>query len=172
MGRKKQKPNEYYPFEARSKLTQDRNGGWKHKYQDGSGKEKTDTTVNISMSMLTSAAYCDLTARQRQLYLIAKAQFFGAVSRPAKDYPDIEQYQLYQGRGYFYLNHALVSDVFKLYPKSDHKAFYRDVKELESHGFIERVSNTDRQTVDKTNKQRTIFRYTESWKDWKQADTS
>ena len=165
MARKK-KPNEYYLFESRSRLKHDINGGWKHKYTVN-GCEKTDTTVNLCMSMITSEAYLDLTARQRELYLIAKSQFFGAVSRPARDFPEIEQYQEYSGRIYFYLNHALVSDIFKLYPKSDHKAFYRDVSVLEEHGFIERVTNKGHRQVTDTNKQRTVFKYSDAWKTWK-----
>ena len=162
---RKRKPPEFYLFEARSRLAQDKNGGWKHKYMDN-GSWKTDTTVNIAMSMLTSPAFCDLTPRQRQLYLIAKAQFFGAVSRPGTDFPDIQQYQQYDRKMYFYLNNALAVDVYRLYSKSDRRGFYNDVAALEAHGFIERVTNTDRQQITHTNKQRTIFRYSEGWKAW------
>lgn len=172
MGQKNKKPPEYNRFESRSFLEQDYNGNWKHRYTAENGKRRTETTTALHYSLLTSDAFKDLTASQRMLYVYAKTQFYGAVSRPAKDFKDIKEYQEQQGRMFFYLNHKLMTEVFGLYAKSNHRSLYRDVQALEDHGFIERVTNikTDGEkggNIEGGNHMRTIYKYSEDWKDWK-----
>lgn len=166
MGRnRKDKPPEYYSFEARSRLEKDR-GRWKHKFLNPrNGKHETDATANIAYSMLISDAFIDLTPRQRCLYLYAKAQFYSARSRPGDDYKDIEELQEYDRKRYFYLNHRLLSDVFGLYPKTNHRDLYKDIQALIQHGFIELYSGGG--NVEHGNHMRAIYRYSDGWKDWK-----
>lgn len=149
----KNKQQPYMPFESLSNNRE-------HKYMSN-GKQYTDTTANICYSMLISPAFKDLTARQRILYVYAKTQYFGARSRPKSDFPDIEEYKRDNGRKYFYLNHFLMSDVFGLYPKSNTRDLYVDIKALIEHGFIEQVSNG------KINQKRSIYTYCDKWKEWK-----
>lgn len=164
MSRKnKYKIREFYAFEATSKLTENADGQTQHKFIHN-GKEQVDTTTVITYSMMVSEAFKDLTARQRMLYIYAKAQFYGARSRPCRDFPDITDFHEYNGQRYFYLNHRLLSDVYGLYPKSNHRDLYKDIEELVKHGFIEYY--TEPKAVNKSNHMRTIYRYSEAWKEW------
>lgn len=157
---KKNRVKNYYPFESMSKVERCVDGKDKHRFiMDG--KEHTDTTTMITYSMMISAAFKDLTARQRMLYIYAKSQFYGARSRPCNDFKDIETFKEYNGARYFYLNHRLLSDVYSLYPKSNHRDLYADIEALINHGFIEKYSGG------KSNHARAIYRYSEAWKDWK-----
>lgn len=160
MARKKKK-NPYFPFESLSTSPE-------HTYIDSSGRSLTDTTTNICVSMMRSPPFKDLTPRQRMLYIYAKSQFYGAVSRPSKDFPDIDKFGKYEGRAYFYLNHKLLTDVFGLYTKGNYRDLYRDIDALETHGFIERVTNVERKPTTETNGMRTIFQYSDKWKSWKE----
>lgn len=166
MSRRKYKIQDFYPFEGKSKVKTCSDGKERHRFLDN-GKEQTDTTTLLTYSMLTSEAYKDLTPRQKQLYVIAKSQFYGARSRPCRDFPDIKEFQEYKGQKYFYLNHVLVSDIFGLYPKSNHRDLYKDVKALIDHGFIEQYSGSG--NVGSGNHMRSIYRYSEGWKDWKKG---
>lgn len=90
MGKSKaeKKPREHYRFESKSTLKQCKDGKWRHKFINDKGNEQTDPTTQIMYTMLISPAFKDLTARQRMLYVYAKSQFYGAVSRPAGDFKD------------------------------------------------------------------------------------
>lgn len=162
---KKYKIQDYYPFEATSKVKACLDGKERHRFIDGQGKEQTDTTTLLTYSMMISGAFKDLTARQRMLYVYAKSQFYGARSRPCNDFRDIPEFKEYKGQKYFYLNHRLLTDVYGLYPKNNHRDLYKDIAELVKHGFMEYY--TEPKAVNKSNHMRTIFRYSEAWKDWK-----
>lgn len=163
--KRKYEIKDFYRFEATSSVKENNAGHRKHIYIDENGKEQTDTTTTICYSMLIHPAFKDLTARQRMLYVYAKTQFYGARSRPKKDFPDIAEFAEYDGRKYFYLNHFLMSDVFGMYPKSNHRDLYKDIAALVEHGFIEWY--TEPKTIDKGNHMRTIYRYSDAWKQWK-----
>ena len=153
MGKRKRK-RAYRNWESMSKTTD-------HKYWNGK-RNVTDTTTNICQSMMLSKAWRDMSARQRQLYVIAKSQYYGAYSRPVKDYPEIEMYKN-NDKDYFYLNRALVSGVHGLYPQSNTRDLYNDINVLIEHGFIERVSDG------RPNKMRSIYTYSDAWKYWQQT---
>ena len=165
MSRNKYKIQEFFPFEALSKIKTCTDGKERHRFIDRNGKEQTDTTTVLAYSLMISEAFKDLTARQRMLYVYAKGQFYGARSRPKDDFRDIPDFKEWQGRKYFYLNHRLVSDIYGLYPKSNHRDLYKDIEALVKHGFIE--YHTEPKAVNKSNHMRTIYRYSEAWKDWK-----
>lgn len=165
MARNKYRIQDYYPFEATSKVKTCTDGKDRHRFIDRNGKEQTDTTTTLTFSMMTSEAFKDLTARQRMLYVYAKSQFYGARSRPSTDFRDIEEFKEYKGQKYFYLNHKLLVDVYGLYPKTNHRSLYADIKALVSHGFIEWY--TEPKAINKSNHMRAIYRYSEAWKQWK-----
>lgn len=116
-----------------------------------------DTSANIYDSMLISAAFRDLSARQRMLYVYCKSQYYGK-RKPQADYPGIEAVQ---GDECFYLNHALISDVYGLYPKTNRRDFYRDMQKLADNGFIEIVSSGY------AAKKRSIYKFSDKWSGWK-----
>lgn len=169
------KPYEYYRFESKSTLKQNKNGKWKHVFVNDKGNEQTETTTQIMYSMLISPAFKDLTTRQRMLYIYAKSQFFGAVSRPSDDFKGedgkpLEKFRRYEGKECFYLNHKLMSEVFELYPKTNHRDLYFDIEALVQRGFIERVTGVERKQTTETNHMRNIYKYSERWKEIDETD--
>lgn len=166
MSRKRNyKIQDFFPFESLSRVKACTDGKERHRYIDDKGKEQTDTTAVLTYSMRTHAAFKDLSSRQRDLYECAKFQFYGARSRPCNDFRDIAEFKEYGGKKYFYLNHRLVTDVFGIYPKTNHRDLYKDIKALVTHGFIEWY--TEPKAVNNSNHMRAIYRYSEAWKDWK-----
>ena len=113
--------------------------------------------------MLISDAWQDLTSRQRDVYLAAKMQFFGARSRPANDYPELEELQGYKGKECFYLNHRFLTKVYRIYPESNRRDLYKDIKALIEHGFIEEVIHGDAKGG---NYHRSIYKYSDKWQEW------
>lgn len=124
------------------------------KVKTTSGKEKADTSANIFESMLLSQAFQSLNARQRILYVICKAQYYGK-RKPEKDYPEIDQFQ---GDDKFYLNWSLVQR-YGVYRPSMSSNFYADMKALADKGFIEIISSG------KTHRKKTIYKFSDRWKE-------
>lgn len=170
MAKRDKKPPEHYNFESRSKLKQNKSGKWQHRFINPKNQnEETDSAAQIMYSMLISDAFQDLTARQRMLYVYSKAQFYGARSRPCDDFKEIPEFQEWQGRKYFYLNRKLMSDIYGLYEKGSRK-LYADIDALIGHGFIERYSqggNVKQDDGYHGNHMRSIYFYSDKWKDWK-----
>ena len=165
MARNKHNKKPYYPFESKSALRMNGRGEEKHIFTEN-GKDHIETTTLICWSMLTSGAFCDLTPRQRMLYICAKSLFYGSRSSPKREYPDITEFQRYKKADYyFYLNHNLVTSVFKLYPKSNHRDLYKDIRALVGHGFIEYFNEP--KAVNSSNHMRTIYCFSDGWKQWK-----
>ena len=125
------------------------------KFIDNNGTSRADTSANIYESMLLSRAYQDLKTRQQQLYTICKAQYYGK-RKPSKDYPDMEHLQ---GDDMFYLNLAAVVQ-YGLYTKNMRKEFYNDMKALEQHGFIKKVSQGG------YSNRKSIYQFTADWQTW------
>lgn len=171
------KPNEYERFEAceTSCVRQNENGKWAHMFQGNDGQWRYDNTTNLTQGMLESEAFKDLTPRQRMLYIYAKSQFFNATNRPADDFPEVEKFQAHKGQMYFYLNHALLSDVFGLYPKSNTRDLYKDAAALEAHGFIKcvtpkRPSGKRNHAIENGKYSCLIYTYSDAWHHWKRAE--
>ena len=155
----------FEPFEATSGVGRTAGGSQKLIYIDQQGRGQRETSTQIAYSMLVSPAFKDLTARQRMLYIYAKSQFYGARDRPCNTYPDVEEYQQHRGMMHFYLNHNLLSGVFGLYSKDNHRCLYNDIKAIVAHGFIEPC--TAGGNVTSSNHTRRIYKYSTAWKDWK-----
>lgn len=125
-------------------------------YTDATGHKRTDTSANIYESMLTSDAWKDLSFRQRALYTVCKAQYYGK-RKPGKDFPELPDVQ---GDDCFYMNAAAV-ERYGIYTKNMHREFYGDLKALCAHGLITCVSNG------RANKSRSIYRFSAAWGTWK-----
>lgn len=128
------------------------------RFKASNGLEYADTSANIYMSMLLAPAYLDLNNRQRQLYLVMKAQYFGK-RKPRQDY---KEESLFDSDEYFYMNFAAVQG-YGLYTKNMQKEFAADKQALCDHGFIELVSSGA-----KTHK-KSIYKYSDKWQQWQQA---
>lgn len=146
-----------WPDKGRSKwIGMSRKKKYSPKTFESAGRTN-DTSANIYDSMLISEAFKDLNARQRMLYVYCKNQYYGK-RKPQADYPDIDAVQ---GDECFYMNHALITDVYGLYPKTNHRDFYRDMQKLAENGFIEIISSGY------TAKKRSIYRFSEKWLSWR-----
>jgi len=117
-----------------------------------------DTSANIYESMLQSKAFKDLTTKQRELYVYAKGQRYGK-KKPGKDYKD---YPEFQGDELFYLNFGLVK-AYGIYTEGNKGEFYKNIKALVEHGFIEVVSSGA-----KTHS-KSIYRYSDRWQTWEDS---
>jgi hypothetical protein len=83
----------------------------------------SDISANIYLSMLMSKAWGELTAKQRELYLYCKMQFFAEKLKPIKN-----------NRNSFTMNTAKWHDLYGLYTRKN--GFYKDMTALIEHGFI------------------------------------
>lgn len=112
---------------------------------------KNDTSANICLSMLMSEAWQQLSAKQQQLYLYCKAQYYG---QRKKDRP-----QEYDGSlEYFTFNKSKWCDLYGLYSKNDDKGFIRDMSALIEYGFIKCVRQGALQ------KKKNIYCYSDKWR--------
>lgn len=121
---------------------------------ESTGNSK-DTTASIYNSMLTHPAFTSLKTRQKILYVYIKLQLYGK-RKPKHDFPEVEEVA---SDLCFYLNHAAVVD-YGLYVESNHKDFYKDMQELEEHGFIEKISSG------KTHRKKNIYKFSSKWQEW------
>ena len=111
-----------------------------------------DTSANIFESMLRSPAYMALTDRQRCLYVVCKAQYYGK-QNPLKEYGEKFDDQC------FFLDWKSMQH-YGLYKQHSH--FYRDMRALIAAGFIERVFSGARI------REKSVYRYSSQWrKGWK-----
>ena len=129
------------------------------RYVDADGKIRADTSANIYESLLTSKAFKDLNSKQQIFYVFCKAQYYGK-RKPEKDYKSIEEVQ---GPEFFYLSWRAVQE-YGLYTPTSHSNFYRDMSELERHGFIEKVSSG------KSQHKKSIYKFSAKWHEWKEKD--
>ena len=129
---------------------------YKPKDFESTGKSN-DTSANIYESMLESPAFKDMTKNQRLLYVYMKAQYYGK-RKPSKDYPD--EIEL-QDQKMFYFNRAIAIKYGIIKENSNNKEFYRDIHEIEKHGFIKTVANG------KSTKTKSIYQFSDLWQVWK-----
>lgn len=100
-------------------------------FVDKNGTHRKDTFATIYESMLLSKAFRTLTARQKSLYLLCKAQIMGK-RKPKEDY---KEYGLYQEEECFYLRYETLID-YGLYTKASTHYIADDFKALEEHGLV------------------------------------
>ena len=102
-----------------------------------SAKGVGDTSANIYRSMLLHPACKDLTASQFRLYVYCKSELYG------KNRHDLDGFPAYvrEDPAYFTFNKAKwqKDGLYGLYSNSGQ--FYRDIKALIEHGFIDCVQS-------------------------------
>lgn len=146
------KANEYESFETTGYLENKH-----HYFEDMNGNRRSDSKIGITTSMMLHPAYLDLTAQQRNLYLIAKYQYHNAPDMPCK-HNENDLYKGRTGKRYIYLNRKL-AEVFHVYSDGkNNKSFYRDITALVEHGFIV--------PIERENNQRTIYLLSDEWKNY------
>ena len=107
--------------------------------------------TKISDNMYYSAAYQDLSMRQRQLYFQMKQQFYPklvvhGVTIEAND------------KNIIYPRSLWIKDY------SSWRTFHKDLEALKSHGFIEELRNG------KESRTKNIYSFSEGWKCWRKKD--
>ena len=126
-------------------------------FKDHKGKNVADTSANIYESMLRSQAFKDLNTKSKMLYVYCKSQYYGK-RKPRVDYPLIS---VFNDDSCFYLSWRDIQN-YGLYTDTQHSNFYKDMKVLIEHGFIERVASG------RTNRTKTIYRFSARWIEWRQ----
>lgn len=123
----------------------------KHLYQKKpfeSTGASNDTSANVYMSMLLSAAWRALTAQQQRLYLYCKAQLYAEKQKPNND-PFC-----------FTMNQSKWAELYGLYEKSNAKGFYRDMSALIEKGFITCVE------CGAITRTKSIYRFSSMWQNY------
>jgi hypothetical protein len=108
----------------------------------------SDTSANLYMSMLTSSAWRDLSAKQQVLYTYCKAQYYGEKMKPKQD------------SECFTMNQSKWCGLYGLYEKGNAKGFYRDMEALIEHGFITCVE------CGAVTRTKSIYRFSSKWKQY------
>lgn len=108
--------------------------------------QPSDVSANIYESMLLSAAWQDLSATAKVLYLVCKAQYYAERKKPIPD--DSTTFTMNQGKW---------ADKYKIYDKRNAKGFQRDVEALIEHGLIECVE------CGVTTRTKSIYRFSSGW---------
>lgn len=107
-----------------------------------------DTSANIYVSMLLSAAWRALTAQQQRLYLYCKAQLYAEKQKPNNDHLC------------FTMNQSKWAELYGLYEKSNAKGFYRDMSALIEKGFITCVQ------CGAITRTKSIYRFSSMWQNY------
>ena len=107
-----------------------------------------DTSANIYMSMLTSDAWRELSAKQQVLYIYCKAQYYGEKTK-ATGNPLA-----------FTMNQSKWRDLYGLYKKNDEKSFYRDIAALIEKGFIVCLESGA------TTRTKSIYAFSDKWRQY------
>lgn len=138
---------EYKPkaFEAKSSVT-----GARFTTEDG--KARPDTFTIIYESMLCSPAYKALSNKEKQLYTLCKAQYYGK-RKPKQDYPSTPEVQ---GDECFYFNREMAIG-YGWCKENDTGPLYEGLKTLIAFGFIDLVISG------KANHRKSVYRYSNRW---------
>ena len=109
----------------------------------------SDTSANIYESMLKSDAWFDLTATQKVLFLVCKAQYYCQ-----KKKPDGNRFR-------FTMNRNKWLNEYKLYSEGNQAGFYRDMEALIEKGFIKC------EFCGAFTRTRNIYEYSDKWRLYK-----
>ena len=108
--------------------------------------ESNDTSANIYISMLMSKAWKELSAKQHELYLYCKAQYYAEKKKPIAD-----------NSLSFTMNQSKWRDLYELYTSSNKNSFYRDMNVLIEHGFIRCIY------CGSTTRTKSIYEFSDKW---------
>lgn len=117
----------------------------------------SDISANIYLSMLTSPAWKDLSAKQQSLYLVCKAQYYAEKEKPKTVNSAGEEET---DRKAFTMNQSKLIDTFGLYSKGNMNRFYQDMAALIEHGFIVCLRSG------KNTRTKSVYRYSSMWTQW------
>ena len=133
-----------------------RKGKYTPKAFESDGRSN-DTSANIYESMLTSEAWKDLSSQERDMYICMKAQYYGK-RKPSKDkqYKELPSVSIDETCFWFPYNYTK-----KYGLPTNKKDFYKRIKNLINHGFIQSVING------KCNQQNSVYKLSSNWKYWK-----
>lgn len=148
---------------SRSRRTIDKGQPFETTYRIN-GKEP-DTFTRIYESVLISEAFQDLSPQVQMLYICMRAQYYGK-RKPNREYDEsfILWDQIKTDDCFFFSRH-MASKYMKKYEKNSSR-LYRDIKVLEEHGFIETVFSG------KSSKSKSVYKYSDKWKEWKPQTVS
>lgn len=132
-------------------------GDQKMTYTDRFGKKRSDSFCMVFESLLQSAAYTDLSDKQKALYIVCTSQLYGH-RKPEKDHKDVPELQ---GDDVFYLNWREVHERYGMYSQNNHGRFYKDMKVLQEHGFIKQIASG------KSQHKKSIWQFDWQWQLWK-----
>ena len=118
------------------------------------GRHKPDTSANIYESMLRCKAWQSITDRQRVLYLLCKAQYYGK-RKPSADLGA----DTVSDDACFYLPFSTVVDVYGMYGKSHFDRFKRDMDALRKAGLIDLVVSG------KSTRTMNVYRLSAKWRE-------
>lgn len=111
----------------------------------------SDTSANVYSSMQKSLAWQHLTAQQKVLYLACKDQYYAEKKKP------------YLNPEYFTMNQSKWADMYCLYKRNNAAAFYRDMEQLITHGFIRCVE------CGSTTRTKSIYSFSDLWQQYDTA---
>lgn len=128
-------------------------------FLDRSGVKRSDSFCMVFESLLQSAAYIDLTDKQKTLYIVCASQFYGH-RKPRRDYKEIPEFQ---DDDVFYLNWREIHEIYGMYSAGNHSRFYKDMQVLQEHGFVTQI------TSGKSQHKKSIWKFDWKWQTWKQS---
>jgi hypothetical protein len=108
--------------------------------------ESSDTSANIYMSMLMSEAWRELSAKQQQLYLYCKAQYYAEKKKPIND-----------NNTSFTMNQSKWHELYGLYSLYNKTSFYRDMTALIEKGFVRCLQ------CGAIMREKTIYEFSDKW---------
>ncbi len=118
-----------------------------------SSSPQFDTSANIYMSMLMSAAWQSLNAGAKMLYMYCKAQYYGEKRKPKPDFRQLTEQEQQQC---FTMNKSKWKDLYHIY--TNDRQFYKDMSLLIKSGFIELIESG------KNTRTKNIYMLSDKWK--------
>lgn len=123
----------------------------------------SDVSANIYYSMLTSAAWLDLTSNQKNLYLVCKMQFYAEKNKPDGDR---SLFTLNQAKWAFSVDKdtGKRTGQYQLYNKTNAAGFYNDMQALVTHGFVRVKAHGGNGHF------KTIYQFSDRWQRYGEPD--
>lgn len=124
------------------------------------GSLAKDNSANIYNSMLLSKAWHNLSAKQKELYLCCKAQYYGEQKKKSElmTEDEIENGVNADLSKRFTMNKSKWCEIYGLYTENTQRYFYSDMKALVQNGFIIVVENG------RYMRTKNIYEFSEAWR--------
>lgn len=128
------------------------------------GVEKRETFTQIYESAMRSEAFRSLPPRIQMLYIYTRLQEMGK-SKPNRELDGTEVEELVKSDACFFFPHNIAAQYTDHYNAKPSR-LYDDMRVLEEHGFIDIVLSG------RTNRKKSVYRYSERWKEYKPDTTA